>query len=244
MEMEEDGLQKYQFGEEDEKMEGQGLMVRYSGDGVPKTAMGDKNEPGSSYNLSSGWYLKQPQYKVIGTERKSFYDNVRRRTSQILRRTSQILKVIPIEYTEYAEPSLSTNFDSRADKIQIEPIFGRNGACRICLKSTDDTYLYLCVCKPRDEDVKSRYKYFLRDDEDTKTLDEAFGAKQAKLEAKEQAKADKIASALFKKKFGAFQKKNDKRLDEKSEKHHDDIDGGEVYLDWCVLILIVYLIFD
>ena len=48
---------KYQFGEEDEKMEGKGLMVRYSGDGVPKTAMGDKNEPGSSYNLSSGWYL-------------------------------------------------------------------------------------------------------------------------------------------------------------------------------------------
>ena len=77
MEMEEDGLQKYQFGEEDEKMEGQGLMVRYSGDGVPKTAMGDKNEPGSSYNLSSGWYLSQLQYKVIGTERKSFYDNVR-----------------------------------------------------------------------------------------------------------------------------------------------------------------------
>ena len=53
-------------------MEGQGLMVRYSGDGVPKTAMGDKNEPGSSYNLKFGWYLKQPQYKVIGTERKSF----------------------------------------------------------------------------------------------------------------------------------------------------------------------------
>ena len=44
MEMEEDGLQKYQFGKEDEKMEGEGmsLMVRYSGDGVPKTVMGDQ----------------------------------------------------------------------------------------------------------------------------------------------------------------------------------------------------------
>ena len=100
----------------------------------------------------------------------------------------------------------------------------------------------MCVCKPRDEDVKAVYKYFLRDDEDTKTLDEAFGAKQAKLEAKEQAKADKIASALFKRSLKLF-KKNDKRVDEKSEKHHDDIDGGG-YLDWCVLILIVYLIFD
>ena len=209
MEMEEDGLQKYQFGEEDEKMEGQGLMVRYSGDGVPKTAMGDKNEPGSSYNLSSGWYLKQPQYKVIGTERKSFYDNVRRRTSQILRRTSQILKVIPIEYTEYAEPSLSTNFDSRADKIQIEPIFGRNGACRICVKSTDDTCLYLCVCKPRDEDVKSRYKYFLGHTK-LDDLDNQF-----KKEFKDEFKPDGEIS-----------------------------DDGEIYLEWCVLILIVCFIFN
>ena len=98
MEMEEDGLQKYQFGEEDEKMEGQGLMVRYSGDGVPKTAMGDKNEPGSSYNLSSGWYLSQLQSKVIVTERKSFYDSVRRRISQTLKELLKFLKVIPIEY--------------------------------------------------------------------------------------------------------------------------------------------------
>ena len=33
-------------------------------------------------------------------------------------------------------------------------------------------------------------------------------------------------------------------IDEKSDKHDDDIDGGEIYLDWCVLILIVCLIFD
>ena len=62
MEMEEDGLQKYQFDEEDEEMEGKGLMVRYSGEGVPETAMGDKNEPGSSYNLSSGWYLETSEF--------------------------------------------------------------------------------------------------------------------------------------------------------------------------------------
>ena len=69
MEMEEDGLQKYQFGKEDENMEegeGMSLMVRYSGDGVPKTVMGDKNEPGSSYNLRSGWYLSELRMKKHG----------------------------------------------------------------------------------------------------------------------------------------------------------------------------------
>ena len=42
-----------------EEGEGMSLMVRYSGDGVPKSVMGDQDEPGSSYNLRSGWYLSE-----------------------------------------------------------------------------------------------------------------------------------------------------------------------------------------
>ena len=82
MEMEEDGLQKYQFGKEDENMEGEGmsLMVRYSGDGVPKTVMGDQNEPGSSYNLRSGWYLSELGDEKTWREKK--YDEIKKKISR------------------------------------------------------------------------------------------------------------------------------------------------------------------
>ena len=61
----------------------------------------------------------------------------------------------------YPEPSLSTEFRYQTERIQIKPIFGRSGACRICVTHQKDT-LCLCVCKPRAGHMKSRYKYFLR----------------------------------------------------------------------------------
>ena len=115
-------------------------------------------------------------------------------------------------YPVYPEPSLSTKFDTRQERIQIKPIFGRSGACRICVTHQKDT-LCLCVCKPR-AGHKEPLQIFLRSRRRLDDLDNQFKTE---------------FDNWFKEEF-----KPDGEIS----------DDGEIYLEWCVLILIVCFIFN
>ena len=159
MERDEDFLRKYEFNSQDEKLEGMSLMVRYSGDGMPKSVTSGQDGPGSSYNLRSGWYLSQLQYKEDRkVERNLSFVNVGRKLSKMFDSFRTAKKVMPA--LEYAEPFLSKNLASRHEKIHVVPVFGRNDVCRICVIRNGQTFC-LSACSPGKRHKERRYRYFL-----------------------------------------------------------------------------------
>ena len=232
MERDEDFLRKYEFNNQDEKLEGMSLMVRYSGDGVPKSAMSGQNGPESSYNLRSGWYLSQLQYKGDRiAERRLSLVNVGRKLSKMFDSFRKAERVLPA--LEYAEPFLSKNLASRHEKVHIGPVFGRNDACRICVTRGEQTFC-LSACSPEKRHKERRYKYFLSRFLKNRNHDEELTDRWVEDRNRDEDKELSYLEACLHEEFGNFRKNRmDKIGNSKSMKNDEKrIDSSEEFLEW------------